>query len=944
MPKEQMSASTAEQQPVEQETKVEVESLKEHQQRVLANLERQSLEIFEARSETYVFFKSLFKKLPKIKKLKIKGAETKFYSIDTPDEIIDKDIEDLIDLGTIDEIDDAKLVQAKPSLADLKQLDQEGLVDELIIDPYEEQIAAKSKMSDEEIENEVDSFSDTIDDLFNAYDRMVDKDGRFLDVEIDEAAKNEKDLVNQFYRYRITEIKAAMHKLAELDAQIDMLNHKRDNVRLNQGFVDAIKLKRKQFSDLQNVLKEKQELLNTNPEAFLGYAYKEITNMKSLFDQDGKIVETDFVRSRIRQVLDVIQNDKRPIFIHGELGAGKTELAKHVCRKYLSEPFLQRWEAENQAPKITLDIQEPKKPEFGKPKPKEPRRRNERSMQRYNDRLADWQQEHDQWQQSEETKKQMEQWRHNVLEYNKNMTNWRMSEAYQQQQAEYEEWQARRELVSEPLIISGHKGLEPPEIIGGRTIKSKDSELSSDQQAKLINQEIKNYKENLKKQGQSLTKEQEKELKNQWTKFFKSPTGQAELINREVDKFIEQRKKQKKDYTQDQVDQVRKAWEKHFSSPVEALPYLGKVLQAMEEGRPVIFDEINAARHHVLIILNELLTKKPGDIIIPPIPGLQPFRVKEGFCIIATGNWKPEKGSKSIYVDRNQLDAAFLSRFGLMDYDYLPQNTLNIQITDEEENISPDISKALKESDLFKMLLVRLIDEDGGAKLPQGSVFDKIYQLAKTARTIQEYLTIKGDVSIDVEGVGSVKPSKILKENVLSLRHMIPILETWKRDGFIRSLDDYIFLEYIERSNARPDEKKLLYSAFINSGFFTGNDSEGNPWPRGDEILNYDMTSKMYSEGVAVETQDMQNIKYYPPVKLARFMFGEIPKRKKVVMKALEEQVEEEVQDLEKFQEKLKLKTEWDAMLAVLAGLRQAKQEQDIPLSEEKEKILFADF
>ena len=64
----------------------------------------------------------------------------------------------------------------------------------------------------------------------------------------------------------------------------------------------------------------------------------------------------------------------------------------------------------------------------------------------------------------------------------------------------------------------------------------------------------------------------------------------------------------------------------------------------MKEGRPLIIDEMNAIPHHVLIAMNDLLLRRPDETVYPPIAGEPPFKVADGFVVIATGNFKPDDG------------------------------------------------------------------------------------------------------------------------------------------------------------------------------------------------------------------------------------------------------------------------------------------------------------
>ena len=81
-----------------------------------------------------------------------------------------------------------------------------------------------------------------------------------------------------------------------------------------------------------------ETLKKSSPEAWYGLNLKELKSYKEQLES-GKIVETDYVRKQAEEAVTHVRAGQ-PVFIHGHLGSGKTELAFHVARKYLGKEAL----------------------------------------------------------------------------------------------------------------------------------------------------------------------------------------------------------------------------------------------------------------------------------------------------------------------------------------------------------------------------------------------------------------------------------------------------------------------------------------------------------------------------------------------------------------------------------------------------------------------------
>lgn len=549
--------------------------------------------------------------------------------------------------------------------------------------------------------------------------------------------------IENYYRYRLGRFAESKIRLDTLGSKLENLEKQKQlapEILHEMGFGQDILIKTIQsiqtkIEQIVGEIKKEEE----KPEAYLYIHGKRLKQMKDCLDNNGQIIETPYVKSKMESIIRSLDNN-RPVFIHGELGSGKTELAKHIARKMM----LKNWEKENPKPEDQEDI-----------------------------------------------------------------SRW--------------EIERNRVIHTDPLLISGHRGLDPEVMTGARTIERAEN-LSPEEQVQKIEAE--------------------------WQKF----TSKTKSANAETKKIFVN------------------AWEEIFKSPVEVKMALGPFIQAMEQGKPIIIDELNAIPHTVLIMINDMITLKKGSTIILPIPGSEPITIKEGFAVIATGNYNPEDGL--MYVGRQALDAAFLSRFDLYGYDYLPNNRAL-----EPEGLTTGESRRWRqENELMGILSTRIMDRNLSITAPENT-FRQLEKLSFVARNIQDVFSGKNvGIEWDAKSTSgnSISPREVLKENVLSIRHLIPIIEDWKKEGYLNPLDFYLFSKYVARSGARPEEKKYLYRTLQTMGDFF---KESDGWPNGQEnnaILELDESNIRKRLGEIKQP----TIVTYGPIVVVEKLFGLRPKRK----------------------------------------------------------------
>ena len=581
---------------------------------------------------------------------------------------------------------------------------------------------------------------------------------------------SEKEL-HEYYRMRYAEHAIAMQDLAEMEREVEEAEMTIEFLKNDPdvaGDPDTFAALEKEYEAKHQAL---YDVIHESPEAYFAVHGRYLEEWSKTLKDGGRIVEVPYVKAKIAFAKSYVERG-RPLFIHGELGSGKTELALHVSRREFSKPHLDRWMKENTPPE-------------------------------------------------DETSK------------------------------EYQAWLARYNEERNPLFISGHKNLEAEHMTATRGIE-RGEPTNPEELTDIIRTRWAAYKTARLAEGEG-------------------DANQEAALEAEREGFVT-------------------AMHELYKNPIQTRTILGPLLRAMREGRPVIIDEMNAIPHHALIAINDMLMRRPGETVTPPFADSVPFTVQEGFCVIATGNFKPEDGKK--YVGRQKIDAAFLSRFGIMSYDYLP-NEREL----EAPGLSPEAQRTHREQNqMYWMYLSHIYakGKNGQLRLPKGSL-EKLRNLAYVGRLLQDVFSDR-DVEQAMYPGGStagVKPNDVLAENVLSIRHVLPILDSWAAEGFTRPIDDYLFLYYVSRSDARPAEKVYLYDKLKVVGSLFADD-EG--WPDGvseNEILHFPIEERFFGQDVSTGKRKPRAggavpLTTYSKKAILEEMFGPVPKRKEIRATGLE--------------------------------------------------------
>lgn len=126
----------------------------------------------------------------------------------------------------------------------------------------------------------------------------------------------------------------------------------------------------------------------------------------------------------------------------------------------------------------------------------------------------------------------------------------------------------------------------------------------------------------------------------------------------------------------------------------------GPMLRAMQEGKPIILDEINAIPPDFTKRLNKILQLRPGDTYVPQEDSGQAIKIQPGFCIIATLNEKSKryKGVEDLSVEIQNRFGANVVRILYPDQQVadgqVPKDNLRLALAflrDRSGDIDPDI-------------------------------------------------------------------------------------------------------------------------------------------------------------------------------------------------------------------------------------------------------------
>jgi MoxR-like ATPase len=317
--------------------------------------------------------------------------------------------------------------------------------------------------------------------------------------------------------------------------------------------------------------------------------------------------------------------------------------------------------------------------------------------------------------------------------------------------------------------------------------------------------------------------------------------------------------------------------ENFYSNPVMGRYMMQALYRGMDTGTPVIFDEANTLPPEVMIAFYDAFTKKFGQTIdVKSDEGK--ITVKEGFCIMMTGNTGTRYDNSARH---NDFDPAFYSRLFPIRLRYLP-NADQIDIADKvserldlgklkDEILHDDdrLRDAVKFSQtgdpsqedspnashdqIFQVLLTRVLNRRLGVRVlaqrenPEipGSgdrykFFKDLYRLSIGARILMNLFESQ-NVNVDfinnlrlgtlIGASDSTTITKKLKTTNLSMRELIDnFISGYEQDHGNLDVEYYLFNNYIK--NRPVEEKAIIFAIMRQVGFF----KVDGGWPEYENI------------------------------------------------------------------------------------------------------------
>lgn len=295
-----------------------------------------------------------------------------------------------------------------------------------------------------------------------------------------------------------------------------------------------------------------------------------------------------------------------------------------------------------------------------------------------------------------------------------------------------------------------------------------------------------------------------------------------------------------------------------FGTEVETVKQA--IYRGVEEGRPVIIDEANVIPTAILISLNDVLQRRPGDNCY--IPGVGATKIKPGFSITMTGNLT----SNIIdYRGTESLNPAFESRLDILEYDYLPMSEGDRSYKDQ---LHPE------DNELFQVIVASLADRQGNLRLPEmDKSLEKIFSLCQLAHETQRVFSGKwreSDFNHKTASGDEIEPR--LEGSVLSIRNIMRVIDKWER-GRKGDLDKALWDGFIQ-GITNPDDQNFILGIAKHYGFFQ--DSDGWNVRMKERGASRTSFSEIYQGKYEYQPKDFEVYSYR---KVVEALYGPAPER-----------------------------------------------------------------
>jgi predicted component of type VI protein secretion system len=226
----------------------------------------------------------------------------------------------------------------------------------------------------------------------------------------------------------------------------------------------------------------------------------------------------------------------------------------------------------------------------------------------------------------------------------------------------------------------------------------------------------------------------------------------------------------------------------------------GPLIRAMQEGVPVIIDEVNGIPPELLKRLNLILQLRPGDKYkVQEDNGLE-ITIKQGFSIIATMNEKSDR-----YKGVEDLSAEFSNRF---------TNTAKINYPDQDVVVGDVVPP-----ELLELALLECTDMNSGKIEFSNLTSDQLIALVQVAHYTQAMYTQPASSADFRNYTGSeqlVDGQTALKKTVISPRAMVAMISKIQKGQGHYEISDVLsdFLESI----SEPSDRAIISQLFTDFG------------------------------------------------------------------------------------------------------------------------------
>ncbi len=215
----------------------------------------------------------------------------------------------------------------------------------------------------------------------------------------------------------------------------------------------------------------------------------------------------------------------------------------------------------------------------------------------------------------------------------------------------------------------------------------------------------------------------------------------------------------------------------------------GPVVRAMEAGKPLILDEINAMPAEFLKRLNKIVQLRPGDKFIVQEDSGREVTVKPGFVIIGTANEKSKR-----YKGVEDLSVEFQNRFGA--------NVVRVHY--------PDYDVVYGQPPVENAVIAKAALTDRSGNLVSGVNVDELERFVRACHVTQQVFS--GNFGqgfrdyVSSEHIADNKPG--LDEAVLAPRTMVALLEK-VRDSYGKVTLEAALQRFVTGIKSENDKKQM---------------------------------------------------------------------------------------------------------------------------------------